>query len=185
MAGSSSGANQPMPVPTVWITSDGKPTPAFFEFLRALWLRTGGSSSPSSGGDTGIALLMKQIAALQLEVDTVGSLAELGLLGDDDGTEEVVVVDTVTLGDVFGLLDASDPPPGPEAGGLLGLLLDDSGGDSSAGLWLVGLVTALGSGLKLTGSTLKATGMLPLVNGTLPGPVLMADGLGQCIGVPL
>lgn len=27
--------------------------------------------------------------------------------------------------------------------------------------------------------------MLPLVNGDLPGPSLIADGTGQCIGVPL
>ena len=27
--------------------------------------------------------------------------------------------------------------------------------------------------------------MLPLVTGDLPGPVLIADGFGQCIGVPL
>lgn len=30
-----------------------------------------------------------------------------------------------------------------------------------------------------------SAGMLPLVNGDLPGPALVADGLGQCIGVPL
>ena len=28
-------------------------------------------------------------------------------------------------------------------------------------------------------------GVLPLVNGDLPGPALIADPLGQCVGVPL
>ena len=41
----------------------------------------------------------------------------------------------------------------------------------------------------LTGATgatgPSATGVLPLVNGDLPGPSLIADALGQCIGVPI
>lgn len=42
-----------------------------------------------------------------------------------------------------------------------------------------GVISAVGGGSGGVG------GVLPLVTGDLPGPVLIADSLGQCIGVPL
>jgi hypothetical protein len=56
--------------------------------------------------------------------------------------------------------------------------------------WSAGTVEAVGTGLEIVGDTLVATatagnGMLPLVNGDLPGPSLIADPYGQCIGVAL
>lgn len=55
--------------------------------------------------------------------------------------------------------------------------------------WEAGTVTALGPNLSISGTTLEvslpAGGVLPLVNGDLPGPSLIADPSGQCVGVPL
>jgi hypothetical protein len=54
------------------------------------------------------------------------------------------------------------------------------------GEWSAGTVTALAASLTLSSGTLAVTnanGMLPLVNGDTPGPSLMADPYGQCIGV--
>lgn len=56
--------------------------------------------------------------------------------------------------------------------------------------WTAGSVTAVGSNLAISSTTLEFTGtapngMLPLANGDLPGPALLADPYGQCIGVAL
>lgn len=39
--------------------------------------------------------------------------------------------------------------------------------------------------LAMLGVSPSSGGLLPLVNGDLPGPTLMADPYGQCIGVPV
>ncbi|MDE2097514.1 MAG: hypothetical protein KGL39_09735 [Patescibacteria group bacterium] len=60
--------------------------------------------------------------------------------------------------------------------GLLGALMGEDGEPGE-----MGPPGAGGSG----GAAVAGSYMLPLVNGDLPGPSLMADSSGQCIGVPL
>lgn len=52
-----------------------------------------------------------------------------------------------------------------------------------------GTLTTIGTNLTLSSGTLSVTGIssgvLPLVNGDLPGPSAIADDLGQFIGVPI
>jgi hypothetical protein len=49
------------------------------------------------------------------------------------------------------------------------------------------VATAVGNAVTVTiaGGSGSSAGMLPLVSGDLPGPSLIADAFGQCIGVPL
>lgn len=52
-------------------------------------------------------------------------------------------------------------------------------------IWNAGTVSTIGDNVTLTAGTLSASApLLPLCNGD-PGPVLMDDGNGQCIGVPI
>jgi hypothetical protein len=43
----------------------------------------------------------------------------------------------------------------------------------------------IGSGATINGVPVMDIGTLPLVNGDLPGPSFITDGIGQCIGCPL
>ena len=65
------------------------------------------------------------------------------------------------------------------AAGSSGTVLPSQAGQSGKVLGTISNV------LSWVAQTTAYKGMLPLVNGVTPGPVLMEDTVGQCIGVPL
>lgn len=72
--------NLGLPIPNQWIDlQTGGPTPAFFQLIRGLYLRTGGQSAPTaSGGATGLTALQQEINVLDAQVSALeGSLVEL------------------------------------------------------------------------------------------------------------
>lgn len=163
------GANQAMLVPGPWMVSAKgdtlTPTPAFFELIRSLWSRTGGSNAVvGPGGDIGIDVLRAQLVVTTALATEALGLSEFGLAAGDDSD---IGIEGLLLAQDVGVLAAGvdeSPPPNLANATFLALALGDDGG-----------------AVATTATSIYA----PLVNGDLPGPVLVADPLGQTIMVQI
>jgi len=153
--------NQNIPDPGIaWLKPDGTPTLEFFQFLLNLYMRTGGAQVTSgAGGASGITLVTNQITEIVADTSQVFSLATLALLSSDETTggptTKTVVTATSSNVDIMAQL--------------LAIMPEDFAS------------TAPGSG----GTVVVSGGLLPLVNGDLPGPSAIATSDGQFIGVPM
>lgn len=189
MSGASSGVNQQMLPPSIaWINPQtGAPTQQFFELIRALLNRTGGTSAPGGGGSIGLAYLQSEIDNLTTEMQLALELGTMGLLMDDDGAVVLGASDSgqdgltlaamnddgpyasVQVAQMALLLSVGvdeSPTPDPNQATLLALMLD---GDTST-----------------NPSSATSTGYYaPLVTGALPGPVAISTADGQFIMIPV
>lgn len=128
-----------MPPNSRWINDDGSPTDQFFQFLTALWYRSGGSVSPSvkSTGAVGVTVVAQQSEQTAALIQESSLLGFLGALGPDE-PKAVVMPDmnsALTQAEMFALALAPDDPI-PEKSGLsaevLGFLsTDDAPSDGS------------------------------------------------------
>ncbi len=135
----------------------------------------------------------------------IGLFGTLGFAGVGDGTasiqtHEEAMVGNLRLGTSTGptFTQGSGAPVGTSAvadlylrndgtAGAVGYIAPPGGSHIALGasIWNAGTVTTIGPNITLVAGTLSATSpLLPLCNGD-PGPILMDDGNGQCIGVPI
>lgn len=124
-----------------WVNPDGSPTAAFFEFVYALWARTGGQTAPGDGtSQVGVNYLNTSVQQNTTQIADLSTAALIGMM-----TEEAppAVTQAVTPDSVI------DP---------FSMMLDDSSGSAAgtADEWQAGTVTALGANLELSAGTLSA-----------------------------
>lgn len=143
------------------------------------------SAEDLTNGVTGTGKIVLQTSP-ELTGEPVAPTAVPGTDTDQVATTAFVADAIATSAGITDLTgDVTATGPG-SAAATLGTVNSDVGsfGSSSA----IPSFTVNAKGL-ITGasesSILAASGMLPLVNGDLPGPSLISDGAGQCIGVPL
>lgn len=161
----------------------------WLQLLITLWNRTGMGPGVSSADAMAFAVLTENRLAIPLpNVDTdvaISSALTAPLASPGTGSSGLE-------GDLAAL------PPQQRQDDLASALFFPVAPSSGSiavkdeGVLIVGAVTSIdfvGAGIAAVASgsavTVTVNGMLPLVNGDLPGPAFITDGFGQCIGVPL
>lgn len=174
------------------LQSDGTLTVPWRRAIQQLY------AAATSGGSSAIPAIIAELAALAAELATVSAEAAQAAI---DAAQALDEADTAQALAMIGLTDEIAPEaPGVAEALLLVALgnLDAADGGGSAlevledSVSLTAGATSLnfeGAAVALSATggavTIKVGGYLPLVNGDLPGPVAIADGVGQFIGVPL
>lgn len=161
----------------------------WLQLLITLWNRTGMGSGVSSSDAIAFATLTENRLAVPLpNIDTDVAIssaltAPLAVVGTGATGLEGEMTGPTPLQRQDDLASALFFPVAPPSGGLA---VKDEGAQivaSATSMNFVGVgITATASGSSVT---VVVNGMLPLVNGDLPGPAFITDGFGQCIGVPL
>lgn len=165
---------------------------AWLRLLIALWNRTGMGQGVSSADAYGMAAFAQNpyaISSPDIDVDiAVSSLfAGQGPVVTGQGLESELFI-PAAIQPVEDLSSALFFPVAPQnsGSGATAVTVFDEGTILTSALASLNFVganisaTAVGNAVTVTDN-----GMLPLCNGDLPGPGIMADGLGQCIGVVL
>lgn len=152
----------------------------------------------AGGSGPSIAAIIAELAALALAVAIAQEAAEAAQSTADTALTEADLAQQLAA--IALAEDETAPTLGANADVLilLGIAGQDAGGGGGDlevledGVSLTTKAASLdfeGSAVALTVSgdavTIKVGGFLPLVNGDLPGPVAIADGVGQFIGVPV
>jgi hypothetical protein len=175
------GINANLITPGPWVEpSSGHPNPAFFELIKALWARTGGSTTVvGPGGSFGIPALVAELSATNTLVLEAMSLGEFGLMTGDG--EEASLDAAVLAQDASALAVAIEeaPPPGPEQGALYALALGDDGG--AGGVSAEVLHDRLTVGLTGPFSASQQFVLAPAPTATVfPSVALPTGSLAQC-----
>lgn len=151
---------------------DGRPSLWILQFLQ--WVRTyiGSPGDPQPGVPPGEQNLTAQIAALRSQM--------AGMEGSPFAAPFPALTPVVYLSNGARLLDGQGDPANLVAGYPGDVLLRrDASADAAIYVKDAGVNTSTGW------RGVFEHGVLPLVNGDLPGPALMSDPLGQTIGVPI
>lgn len=194
MVNSVTNINQGFPTIQAPLVNDDRTiNQIWLQLFITLWNRTGMGQGVSTADAIAFATLGQNQLSLPLpDVDTDVAVAS-ALSVAIGGTGNVQGLDSVNF-DIMPLPRTSDelasalffPTPPQSAGAASILIIKDEGvvlTSAATSLNFVGAniaATAVGNDVTVTDN-----GMLPLCNGDLPGPGIMADGLGQCIGVVL
>jgi hypothetical protein len=165
----------------------------WLQLLITLWNRTGMGQGVSTADAIAFATLTENRLALPLpNIDTdlaVSSVLSIqppsGGAGASGLEGDLVITPPQHFDDLASAL-FFPTPPAASAAASASITVEDEGIVLTAAVTSFNFVgaaiiaTAVGNDVTVT-----SNGMLPLVNGDLPGPAFITDGSGQCIGVPL
>lgn len=171
------------------VNKDNTINQVWLQLLITLWNRTGMGPGVSASDAIAFAVLTENRLAIPLpNIDTdvaiVSALtAPLATSGGGASGLEGDLTTPAGFSRQDELASALFFPVPPSSGGIT--VKDE-------GTLITGAVTSIdfvGAGIAAVAAgsavTVTVNGMLPLVNGDLPGPAFITDGFGQCIGVPL
>lgn len=162
--------NQGFPQSTLQLVdANGNIKQPWLQFLITLWNRTGGAVGTSTGdAETQLDLSDTDIDPVALDQATLKAL----MLADESGSGSgggITGPSSTTVGDLATWANTN------------GTKLADKSLDAGTGI----TIASTSSSITISATGSASNGMLPLVTGEIPGPVLIGDGTGQCIGVPL
>jgi hypothetical protein len=162
-----------------FLDADGNIVPVWRDFLVALYKRTGAQAGSNVANAISQAQLNTEIAA-RIAADTA---LGAGIAAETAARIAAVAAEAQTRAAMDDFAASTNSA--------LALIAVETSARIAGDKWKAGIVNALGSGLVLSGGVLSAIAAAatqlcaPLVNGDLPGPVLMSNGSGGCIVVPV